>query len=115
MMTLEQIQKLADEMGVDIEGHILSMPIERQVEFAKELGYGDDFDRYVKESLEDALKTQQDEEEGGYVLTAREALEEVPHMNAIAMQAIWGVSMAAIWLLRTCLSTQGIAMMRLPN
>lgn len=77
MMTLEQIQKLADEMGVDIEGHILSMPIERQVEFAKELGYGDDFDRYVKENLEDALETQQDEE-GGYVLTAREALEEVP-------------------------------------
>lgn len=75
-MTLDDIQKLADEMGVDIEGSILALPMERQLEIAKRDGIAD-YEAYVKKALESFLENQQDEE-SGYVLTAREALEEVP-------------------------------------
>lgn len=53
------IKKMADEAGVDIEGHILGLPIERQKQIAKRDGYGDNFERFVKETLKRAKESQE--------------------------------------------------------
>lgn len=56
-MTNEDIQKRADELGLDISGHILGLPIERQKKIAKRDGYGDDFERFVDDMFAKKIRT----------------------------------------------------------
>lgn len=57
-MTNEDIQRLADEAGIDITGHILGLPIERQKKIAKRDGYGDDFERFIRDMIADEIETE---------------------------------------------------------
>lgn len=54
-MDKADVKKLADEAGIDITNHILSLPLERQKVLCQMLGYGDDFERYVKQTLQDSV------------------------------------------------------------
>lgn len=77
-MTLEDIKKLADEAGIDIEGSILSLPIERQQEIAKQLGH-DNFEEYVHGRIADFVETKEFlEEDDSEPLTLREYLDQQP-------------------------------------
>lgn len=76
MMTNEDIQRLADEMGVDINYSILTLPIEEQKIAAKELGYSS-FEEYVKELLERFLE-RQIERETEKAVPVRQFLDEHP-------------------------------------
>ena len=77
-MTLEHIKKLADKAGIDIEGSILSLPIERQQEIAKQLGY-DNFEEYVHDRIAGFVETKEFlEEDDSEPLTLREYLDQQP-------------------------------------
>lgn len=76
MMTNEDIQRLADEMGVDISHSILTLPIEEQKIAAKELSYPS-FEEYVKELLERFLE-RQIEREAEKAVPVRQFLDEHP-------------------------------------
>lgn len=71
-MTLDDIKEMADKAGLDISTHTLSLPIERQKEVAKLLGY-DDFTLYVQESIEQSLAIQAIEIETVHFATKAEA------------------------------------------
>lgn len=102
MMTLEEIQQLADEKGVDISNSILGLPIKEQMEIAKRDGITD-YRAYVIEFLEDALQIQKDSE-NARTLTAREALDEVPPNERFSYAAylgrVYGNDMSAIEVLK---------------
>lgn len=76
MMTNEDIQRLADEMDVDINYSILTLPIEEQKIAAKELSYPS-FEGYVKELLERFLE-RQIERETEKAVPVRQFLDEHP-------------------------------------
>lgn len=67
------IKKLADEASVDIRGHILSLPVERQKEIAKTLGYGNDFERYVTEKINELIEKKNNPDEPVFFATKEEA------------------------------------------
>lgn len=73
-MNALDIKKLAEAENLDIEGHILGLPIERQQVIAKQLGY-EDFEFYVKAMIADYKETQQfsDETEIVHFDTVEEA------------------------------------------
>lgn len=56
-MTNDDIKKRADKLGLDISGHILGLPIERQKEIAKRSGYGDNIEKFVDDMFIKKINT----------------------------------------------------------
>ncbi len=87
-MTLEDIKRLADEANITIEGSILELPIERQQEIAKELGFKT-FELYVNKQIADFVNSKESSEETES-MTGREFIDSHPLEKRYAAAAFCG-------------------------